>query len=172
MAREILAQFPQTAPKPKYSWNSTTRLTGNLDRAHLILNKALKALDYFSSDPVHDLGVFRHFFLKYLGTQKTGITQSSDDLSKRVRPHLMWNVELKTLVYFRCIPPHDPGYLGPVFQIYLMPKYSKTGKTSSSDSFYVWLRTDRIWKVVLKTICITFYVFLFWIFNKNYFVYF
>ena len=46
---------------------------------------------------------------------KKGITQSSDDVGRRVRPHLMWNVELKTMDYFRHVHPHDLEYLGPVF---------------------------------------------------------
>ena len=42
------------------------------------------------------------------------LTKPSDDLGRRVRPHLMWNVELKTMDYLRCVPPHDIGYLDPV----------------------------------------------------------
>ena len=45
---------------------------------------------------------------------KTGITQLSDDLDRKVRPHLMWNLELKTMDYFLCVPAHDLGYLSPV----------------------------------------------------------
>ena len=45
---------------------------------------------------------------------KRGITQSSDDLGRRVSLHLIRNVELiKTMDYFRSVPPHDLGYLGP-----------------------------------------------------------
>ena len=66
---------------------------------------------------VDDSGLSGPSFFKlpyYPSTKKTGITQSLDDLGRRVRHHLMWNVELKTMNYFRCVPPHDLGYLGPV----------------------------------------------------------
>ena len=75
-------------------------------------------------------------------TQKTGITQSSDDLCRRVRPHLMRNVELKTMDYLRCVPPNDLGIWVQFPQIYLMPKYPKAGITQPSDGFYTRLESD------------------------------
>ena len=73
-------------------------------------------MDFFLCDSVLDLGVFEPFPQKTSiqsspSTQKTGITQSSDDLGRRVRLHLMWNVELKNMDYFRHVSPHDLGYL-------------------------------------------------------------
>ena len=61
--------------------------------------------------------VFRPSFPKlpqYLSTCETGIAPLTDDLDTRVRSHLMWNKELKTLDYFSCVPGHDLGYLGPI----------------------------------------------------------
>ena len=81
-------------------------------------NKNLKTLDSFLCDFVLDLGVFGlqvALMPKY--PKKTGITQLSDDLGRIVRPNLMWNVmwnvELEAIDYFRHVPPHDLGYLGP-----------------------------------------------------------
>ena len=62
-------------------------------------------------------------------TQKTGITQLNYQMildGRKVRPHLIWNVELKTLDYFRCVLSHDLGIWVQFPQIYLMPKYPKT----------------------------------------------
>ena len=59
-----------------------------------MINKELKTLDYFLGDFVHDLRVFGPFSPKLSwcpSTPKIGITQSSDDQGRRVRPRLMWN---------------------------------------------------------------------------------
>ena len=83
-------------------------------RSHLIWNIELKTLDYLSFDSVHDIGLFGPFFPFFLFAlmpkSQTDITQSLDDLGRRVRPHLMWNIQLKTMDYFRCVLPHDLGY--------------------------------------------------------------
>ena len=76
-------------------------------------------MDFFLCDYVLDLRVFGPFppqksTQSSPSTQKTGITQSSDDLGRRVRLHLMRNVELKNMDYFRHVSPHDLGYLDPV----------------------------------------------------------
>ena len=47
-------------------------------------------------------------------TPKTSITEHRDCCSIWVRPHLMWNVMLKTLNYFLCVSRQDLWYLGPV----------------------------------------------------------
>ena len=85
-------------------------------------------------------------------TQKTVVTQSLGDLCRGVRPYLMWKVELKTMDYFRCVGPHDLGYLGLVSQIYLMPKYPKAGITQPTDSVCTRLRSDWMWNLLLKTL--------------------
>ena len=90
-------------------------------------------------------------------TQKTGITQFLDDLGRRVRPHLLRNVKLKIIDYFRCVPPHDLGYLGPVPQIFLMLKYPKVGIIWFTDSFYTRLKSDWMWNVVLTSVYSCFY---------------
>ena len=55
----------------------------------------------------HDLG--------YLCPVKAGITWPSENLDTRVRSHFMWNVVLKTLDYFLCLPSHALECLNPVF---------------------------------------------------------
>ena len=93
--------------------------TDSLDtrvRSHLMQNNKLKALDYFLCEPPHDLGVFGSFFLKlplmpkYLKNRYNSILRRTWQKSKA-----SFVVKLKTSDYFRCIPPHDFGYLGPVF---------------------------------------------------------
>ena len=116
----IGASFPKLLQYPSTYETGIIRPTEGLDttiRSHLLWNKELKTLDFFSYESVLDLGVFGPFpqkLPKCPSTQKTGITQPSDDLGRRARPHLMWNVELKTMDYFRHVPPHDLGYLGPI----------------------------------------------------------
>ena len=66
---------------------------------------------------IHDLGLFGPFSPKLPPmptAQKTVVTQSLGDLCRRVRPYLLWKVELKTMDYFRRVPPHDLGYLGSI----------------------------------------------------------
>ena len=46
--------------------------------------------------------------------RKIYITEPSDDLGIRVRPHFMLNEELKSLDYFLCVSVHDTVYSGPV----------------------------------------------------------
>ena len=109
-----LPQYPSTCEKQiaQPTEGSSTRV-----RSHLMWSKELKTLDFFLCDSVLNLGVYWPSSpkLPYCpSTQNTGITQSLDDLGNRVRPHLMWNVELKTMDYFRHVHPHDLGYLGPV----------------------------------------------------------
>ena len=47
-------------------------------------------------------------------TCETGITQPTKAFDTRVRSHLMWNKELKTLGYCSCVCARDLGYLAPV----------------------------------------------------------
>ena len=47
-----------------------------------------------------------------MNAHKAGVTEPSDHLGIRVRPHLMLNEELKNLDSFLCIPAHDLGNLG------------------------------------------------------------
>ena len=87
-------------------------------RSHLMWNKKIKTLDYFSCVPACDLGyIFGSSFPKlpqYLSTCETGIAQPTEGNGTTVRSHLMWNKELNTLNYFSGVPVHDLGYLGPV----------------------------------------------------------
>ena len=48
-------------------------------------------------------------------TSESSIALLSQGLGTRLRPHLMWNMELKTLDYFSCNPAHDLRYSGTVF---------------------------------------------------------
>ena len=62
-------------------------------------------------------GVFGPDFPKlsqYPSTWETGITHSTEGLGTRVRSHLMWNKDLKTLDDFSSIPTFNLGYSGPV----------------------------------------------------------
>ena len=121
-------------------------------------NKDLKTLDYFLYDSVHNLGVFGPFFTKLplcSSTQKTDITQSSDDLGRRVRPHLLWNFKLKTMDYIRRVLLHDLGYLGPV-----SPNLWPT------DSFYTRLRSDYMSKYGVENFVLIFVYSCFYVIIK------
>ena len=75
--------------------------------------------------------------------KKIDVTQSLGNLHRRVRPNLRENVELKTMDCFRCVPPHDLGYLGPASNLPdAQISYPKTGITRPTDSFYTRLRSD------------------------------
>ena len=149
---------PSFSKLPQYLSTCETGIiqpTEGLDasiRSHLMWNKELKILDFFSCHSVLDLGVLGPFPPKLPqspSTQRTGINQSSDNLSKRVRPHLMWNVELNTLGMFLYV---IWGTWVHFLQIYLMPKYPIAATTWPTDSFYTRLRSDWMWSVVLKTL--------------------
>ena len=47
-------------------------------------------------------------------TCETSITQALEGLDTRGKANLMWNLKLKTLDYFSCVPVHNLGYLGSV----------------------------------------------------------
>ena len=76
-------------------------------------NNELKSLDYFLFGPWTWFGAIWALFPQIV-LMLISVTQSLVDLCRRVRPDLMWKVELKTMDYFRCVPQHDLGYLGSV----------------------------------------------------------
>lgn len=64
----------------------------------------------------HDLGYLGPVFTNCAtNTGKAGITWPSENLDTRVRSHFMWNVVLKTLDYFLCLPSYALECLNPVF---------------------------------------------------------
>ena len=79
-------------------------------------NLKLKTLDYFPCVPVHDLKHLGPVSQNCPNTEylETGIAQPTESPETRVKSHLMWNKELKTLDYFSCVPAHDLGYSDPV----------------------------------------------------------
>ena len=85
-------------------------------RSHLMWNKELKTLDYFSCVFAHDLGYLGPVspYCSNTWVHETGIARPKEGPDTRVRSHLMWNKELKTLNYFSCVPAHDLMYFGPV----------------------------------------------------------
>ena len=64
----------------------------------------------------HDLGYLGPVFTNCsTNAGKAGITWPSENLDTRVRSHFKWNVVLKTLDYFLCLPSHALECLNPVF---------------------------------------------------------
>ena len=116
--------FGPSLPKlPKYPSTheiGITQPTDSLDtrvRPHLTWNKDLKNLDSFSCVSSHDLGCSGPVSLncpQYPSTCDTGTVLPTEGPDTRLRSHLMWDKELKTLDYFSCVPAHDLGHLGPV----------------------------------------------------------
>ena len=96
-------------------------------RSHLMWNKELKTLDYFSCVPAHDLGYLGPIspkFPQYPSTCETGIVQPMGPPDTRVRSnYLMWNKELKTLNYLCPCLSHDLGIRAQFPQIAPIPKY-------------------------------------------------
>ena len=169
----IWAQFFQISPLPKCLWNKyNSNPLWPRQYSKVSLWNKLKTLDYFSCDSVHDLGQFGHFPQISLmpTTQKTGVTRSLGGLRRRLRPNLMWNMELKTMDYFKCVPLWLGGTWDQFPQIYVMPKYPKAGTTRPTDKINIWwdvksvvenfaligplirLRSDLMWNLLLKTL--------------------
>ena len=130
-------------------------------------NKKLRTLDNFSYHAVY--AWFRAIWALFPQTalmpttQKTVVTQSLGDLCRRVRPYLMWKVELCLGVFLHM----TWGTWVQFLQIYLMTKYPKAGITQPNDSVHTRLTSDRMWNMLLK-ICINFCVFQFLCCNGNY----
>ena len=105
-------------------------------RSHLMWNKELNTLDHVYVS-LHMIWGIRPNFPKlpqYPSTCETGIARPAEGPDTRVRSHLMWNKELKTLDYFSCVPAHDLGYSGPFPPSCPNTKLlKKTGITQSSD---------------------------------------
>ena len=90
---------------------------------------------------------------KYLSTHETGITQPTDSLDTRVRPHLTWNKDLKNLDSFSCVSSHDLGYLGPVsFNCPQYPSTCDTGTVLPTEGPDTRLRSHMMWNKELKTL--------------------
>ena len=124
----------------------------------------IQGAEGFQGDPVYTwfrgIGSFFPELLYGPSTQKTGVTQYSDDLNRRVRPYLMWNVELKTLDYFRCVLLHDLRYLSSFPKLTWCPNALKKVKCDPLIAFICGLNLIGCemwyWKL-----CIAFCEFLF-----------
>ena len=123
----ILPQYPSSC---ETVIARPTESRDNRINSHLMWNKELMTLDYFSHVPALDLEVFWPSFPKlpqYLSTCETGITRPTVGPATRTRSHLMWNKQLKTLDYFSCVPAHDYGVFGTSFP--KLPQYLCTCET-------------------------------------------
>ena len=105
--------FAASLPKvPQYlntCKTSITRYTEDLYtgvRSHLVSNKKLKTLDYFSCVSPHDLGSSLPKLSQYPCTCKTGIARLTGSLETKIRSHLMRNKKLKTLNYLSYVLAH------------------------------------------------------------------
>ena len=151
--------FPKLPQYPRTCETGIARPTEGSDtriRSHLMWNKELKTLYYFSDVPCTWFGIFRSSLPKlpqYLSACETGVIRSTQGLDTRVRSHLMWSKELKTLDYFLCDSVHDVMVFGPLFP--KLPECASTQKisiTQSLDDFGRWVGPHLMWNVELKTI--------------------
>ena len=122
-----LPQYPSTC---ETGIAQPTEGNGTTVRSHLMWNKELKTLDYFSGVPYTWFGIFRPSFPKlpqYLSTCETGIARPTEGNGTRIRSHLMWNKEMKTLDYFSGVPCTWFGIFRPSFP--KLPQYLSTCET-------------------------------------------
>ena len=111
--------FPKLPRYPSTCETGIARPTEGPDtrvRSHLMWNKELKTLDYFSRVLAHDLGyscLLSPKLPQYLNTCEAGIIQPTEGLDTSIRSHLMWNKEMKTLDFFLCDSVLDLGVFGP-----------------------------------------------------------
>ena len=85
-------------------------------------------------------------------TCETGKAQPTEGNNTRVRSHLIWNKELKTLDYFLC-PCTWFGVFGPSFP--KLPRYlstSETGIIQTIEGLDTRLRSHLMWSKKLKTL--------------------
>ena len=146
--------FPKLSQYPSTCEIGITRPTEGNDtrrRSHLMWNKELKTLYYFSGVPFTWFEIFRSSFPKlpqYLSTCETGVIQLAQVLDTRVRSHLMWNKELKTLDYFSGDSVHDVMVFGPLFsKLPECPSTQKTVITQSLDDLGRGVSAHLMWNV-------------------------
>ena len=96
-----LPQYPSTC---ETGIAQPTEGNGTTVRSHLMWNKKLETLDYFSVVPAKVFGPSFSKLPQYRSTCETDIAQPTEDNSTILRSHLMWNKELKTLGYFSGVP--------------------------------------------------------------------
>ena len=107
-----LPQYPSTC-KTGIAW--PTEGPDTRVRSHLMWNKELKTLDYFSCVPAHNLRYSGPVSPNCPTTCETVIIWPIEGLDTSVRSRLMWNKELKTLDYFLYDSVHNLGVFGPFF---------------------------------------------------------
>ena len=65
----------------------------------------------------------------------------------------MWNLMLKTLHYFLCLPAHDLEYLGPVSSNCLNAQIPlKASIVQTSGGLNTWVKPNLMWDLELKTL--------------------
>ena len=154
----IWVQFPQIAPIPEYLWNrysSTHRGQWHYSKVSFDVKQGAEDFGLLFRCPGTWFGVFRPSFPKlpqYPSTCETGIARPTEGNDTRVRSHLMWNKELKTLDYFSCVPAHDLGYSAPVspncWNTWVTVKQVITQSTEGPDTR---ARSHLMWNKELKT---------------------
>ena len=104
----IGAQFPQITPIPeglRNRYSSTHRGPWHQSKVAFDVKQGVKDFELLFMCPCTWFGVFGPRFPKlpqYPSTYETGIAQPTESSDTRIRSHLMWNKELKTLDYLFC----------------------------------------------------------------------
>ena len=94
-------------------------------------------------------GKFRPSFpylTQYLSTWETGIAQPTEGPDTRVRSHLMWKKELKTLDYFSWVSALDLRYL------LQYPSTCETGIDQLTEGPDTTVRSHLMWNKELKNL--------------------
>ena len=121
----------------------------------------LKTLNYFAYIASHDLKYLGPVYPNWLMPKymSNSYNPTFKNPGTRVEPNLMWNVQLKTLLFISRLFFTWFGVVGPTFHKLNQSKYTcKTGPTQVSERLDITVNPSLMWNVELKVFGLSLYM--------------